>query len=892
LDDAQKELEESLQRRRELDSLMLESEERVKSTQEELVGLEGERQRVLEERVMLRETYAELEEKRRCMATEMEEERKWAEVERGRVKDEVTALEGSLEGLRAECSRMEQERETLHQLIKELGVSAKLIAEEQRMLELSVGELRGAQRRLEAERTKMEEEKGKMAAEKEELARSLVELRADVEGAEERSRVLSTCSDGMRQELARAEETDRERAHVLELERAEREQLMEEVQVLEKSVEMARAELTRLVRDVEARKLSLRQCVEVAQRQLVSDLRGAVLELRRLQDDVVDEGDELTREVVARRAVVAQVQREAANLAQSTASRAVHREQICGLEQRVSELKESLELLQDQHYKLKEEEEEMLIHKAHVQHQMQVLEGELLEKEREHQQQMVEMALQCQAAEQSKVLLDKELEHMRRDLAASRVQLTQASSELVELEASRGKLSEVTASLRHETDRLQQLERRLKGSIDGKHASLCETETLLAQRHEELAITDNRRGEAAQTLEVTEAKMEAAKEELRALKIAISQAATELQDQHVQEKVQRASLADLDTQRLEVRAQVDGLHQQLLLLQAAHAKQENRRGIAEKKASACQKVAREFVNDLEALKMAVALAEEAMSRHYTSTVAAAQEAARARALEEEAVAQMQRREHEERETCRWLKLSREREDWLASVGELAQEVTEVVREVEARRVAVCAEVEREMEGLEARVRERRLMAEEARKEVLRVQEDLLLLRADVHRWECSSREAQREALQWQQQAKDEEERVQDLQRAVDSKKGFLQAVADAARHASTALAAKQLEVEEATCTLQELEAKTLKRYEDLEQTQLSQEAAAVELERLSALQKQVRPCHPFRPVDVCEAVVVDICTNSSWIQCFGPCVCARVYVCVFVRADAHAGFFF
>jgi hypothetical protein len=99
-------------------------------------------------------------------------------------------------------------------------------------------------------------------------------------------------------------------------------------------------------------------------------------------------------------------------------------------------------------------------------------------------------------------------------------------------------------------------------------------------------------------------------------------------------------------------------------------------------------------------------------------------------------------------------------------------------------------------------------------------------------------------------------------------------------------------VEEATCTLQELEAKTLKRYEDLEQTQLSQEAAAVELERLSALQKQVRPCHPFRPVDVCEAVVVDICTNSSWIQCFGPCVCARVYVCVFVRADAHAGFFF
>ena len=57
---------------------------------------------------------------------------------------------------------------------------------------------------------------------------------------------------------------------------------------------------------------------------------------------------------------------------------------------------------------------------------------------------------------------------------------------------------------------------------------------------------------------------------------------------------------------------------------------------------------------------------------------------------------------------------------------------------------------------------------EARKEVLRVQEDLLLLRADVHRWECSSREAQREALQWQQQAKDEEERVQDLQRAVDS----------------------------------------------------------------------------------------------------------------------------
>jgi plectin len=847
------ELEELLQRRRELDSLVVESEERVKSTQEELVGLEGERQRVLEESVMLRETYAELEEKRRCMATEMEEERTWAEEERGRVRDEVTALEGSLEGLRAECSRMEQERETLHQLIKELGISAQLIADEQRILELSVGELQGAQRRLDAERTKMEEEKGKMAAEKEELARSLVELRADVEGAEERSRVLSTCSDGLRQDLARAEETGRERAHVWERERAERERVMEEVQVLEKSVEMARAELTRLVRDVEARKLSLCQGVEVAQRQLVSDLRGAVLELQQLQDDVVDEGTELTREVAARRAVVAQVQREAANLAQSTASRAVHREQICGLEQRVSELKECLKLLQDQHYKLKEEEEEMLIHKAHVLHQMQVLEGELLEKEREHQRQMREMVHQCQAAEQSKLLLDEELKHMRLDLAASRLQLTQASSELVELEASRGKLSEVTASLRHETDRLQQLEQRLKVSIDGKHASLRETETLLGQRHEELAITDNRRGEAAQILEVTEAKMEAAKEELRALKIAVSQAATELQDQRVQEKAQRASLADLDAQRLEVCAQVDGLHQQLLLLQAAHVKQENRRGIAEEKASACQKVARELVNDLEALKMAVGLAEEAMSRHYTSTVAAAQVAARACALEEAAVAQMQRREREQRETCRWLELSREREDWLASVGELAQEVTEVVREVEARRVAICAEVEREMEGLEARVRERRLMAEEARKEVLMVQEDLLLLRADVQRWECSSREAQREASQWQQQAKDEEERAQDLQRAVDSKKGILQAVADAARHASTALDAKQLEVEEATYTLQELEARTLKRYEDLEQTQLSQAAAAVELERLSALQKQVLPYQSFRRVDVCES---------------------------------------
>ena len=132
MNDAQKELEELLQRRRELDSLVVESEERVKSTQEELVGLEGERQRVLEESVMLRETYAELEEKRRCMATEMEEERTWAEEERGRVKDEVTALEGSLEGLRAESSMMEQERDK--------------IAEEQRILESSLEDLRGAQR--------------------------------------------------------------------------------------------------------------------------------------------------------------------------------------------------------------------------------------------------------------------------------------------------------------------------------------------------------------------------------------------------------------------------------------------------------------------------------------------------------------------------------------------------------------------------------------------------------------------------------------------------------------------------------------------------------------------------------------------------------------------------
>ena len=103
---------------------------------------------------------------------------------------------------------------------------------------------------------------------------------------------------------------------------------MEEAGVLEKSVATAREELTSLEREVEARKLSLRQGVEVAQLQLVSDLRGVLLESRRLQEEVVDEGAEFAREVAVRRALVAQVQKEAANLAQSTASRAVYREQI------------------------------------------------------------------------------------------------------------------------------------------------------------------------------------------------------------------------------------------------------------------------------------------------------------------------------------------------------------------------------------------------------------------------------------------------------------------------------------------------------------------------------------------------------------------------------------
>jgi len=633
------------------------------------------------------------------------------------------------------------------------------------------------------------------------LARSLAELREDVEGAEERSRVLSSSVESMREELARAEETGSQQARV-----------MEEAGVLEKSVATAREELTSLEREVEARKLSLRQGVEVAQLQLVSDLRGVLLELRRLQEEVVDEGAEFAREVAVRRALVAQVQKEAANLAQSTASRAVYREQISALEQRVFELKGSLKQLQDQHYNLKEEEEEMLVHQADVQRQVRVLEMELLAKKQEHQQQMKDMAHQCQEAEQSKMLLGQEVEQMRRDLVASREHLAQASSEVGELEARHCKLSEETASLRRETDRLQQLEQKLRESINGKHTSLRETETLLAQRHEELVVAEDRRGEVAQTLEATEAKMEAAKEELRALKAAASQVAAELQDQQVQEKAQRAGLADLHVQRHEVKTQVDDLHKRLLVLQAAQAKQEKRRAVAEEKASACQQAAHEFVNELEALKTAAALTEESLSRHYTSTIAAAHEAGR----------------------------------------------------------AVYAEVEWEMAGLEKSVRDQRLTAEEARKEADRAQEDLQQVRADLHRWECSSREAQREATRWQQQAKDEEERVQDLEKAIDSKKGVLKALDDTACDASTALASKHLEVEEATRTLQELEAKTLQRYEGWEQTlkvhedqkirlvqevadaqqqlartQLNQEAAALELQRLSALQKQVLPLQLF-----------------------------------------------
>ena len=149
-------------------------------------------------------------------------------------------LEGSVEGLREECLKLERER--------------KKMAEEQGALHTSVGELREEHARLEEERELMAQEQERMAKEKHALQRSLVKLEEEVRLL---SLSLSQVREGVEKEISVHCATQREageRQREREREIVERERLLSEtLQSLERDREKFLEEVRGLVGAVAGR---------------------------------------------------------------------------------------------------------------------------------------------------------------------------------------------------------------------------------------------------------------------------------------------------------------------------------------------------------------------------------------------------------------------------------------------------------------------------------------------------------------------------------------------------------------------------------------------------------------------------------------------------------------